>query len=758
MKQYCFRCMQELKDGSYCTHCMQENKADNISYHLLPGTVINNKYLIGNYIGEGGFGITYIGRDLVLDIKVAVKELFPRGFVNRSSENKNMVEAIGEEQKYIFRRSKERFLSEARALARFTGEKGVVDVRDYFETNGTAYIIMEYLEGENLASYIKKRGVFDAKTIFSLMLPIIYSLDRIHHADMIHRDISPDNIMYLKDGSLKLMDFGNARLFTDSQKDVSVLIKRGYAPIEQYGQGGSLGPWTDVYGICATIYKCITGITPTESPGLQGGTTLPMPTGMGIPVPVELENILRYGMAVNISDRCPNMSTLAYMITNALNRAGDNSTARSTPDPAYKQKQYSDGYYTGETLSSEYGSEAVGMQYKNEANYHKNKSFPFVPVIIASSAAVILGMVVLIFAITSGGDKDKTEHRNSSEASTPFVVSEASSVQSSTDLQEELSALASRNLEDKIARVKEELKEYRTKNRYRSEELEQVKSTISYYEGQINEAVSVQEAEGLKNECIKKLSEIKTDEQLTSEEEAEKKQELKEAQNSSITNIKDSVWLDDYRSAQKAQINTIIQKYEAKIKSAKTAEEINLLEIQGKDEISKVKTDSEMSDEEYEAELRRAEESDNIEDAEAFTSASASSTLPNESSYNYSAKNVLYNDTTCWCENNSDYGIGEWIKLELPKKQRLYGLDIINGYAGTEKQYDNNSKPKDIEIEFSDGSTYSARLKIYSSDDRDTIQTISFPDPVDTSYVKITILSVDAGSCKDTCLTYVGIA
>ena len=156
MKQYCFRCMQELKDGSYCTHCMQENKADNISYHLLPGTVINNKYLIGNYIGEGGFGITYIGRDLVLDIKVAVKELFPRGFVNRSSENKNMVEAIGEEQKYIFRRSKERFLSEARALARFTGEKGVVDVRDYFETNGTAYIIMEYLEGENLASYIKK--------------------------------------------------------------------------------------------------------------------------------------------------------------------------------------------------------------------------------------------------------------------------------------------------------------------------------------------------------------------------------------------------------------------------------------------------------------------------------------------------------------------------------------------------------------------------------------------------------------------------
>ena len=319
MNNYCYHCMNELADGqNVCPYCHKENTPENIVYRLRPGTILDGKYLVGESLGEGGFGITYIGRDLSLDIKVAIKEYYPNGYVNRNNTVTQDVNATTENQKHIFYKGKDSFLDEARKIAKFLGEPGIVGVREYFEENGTAYIIMEYLDGENLAAYIKKNGTFEAQKIFRLMLPITHSLKRIHDAGMIHRDISPDNIMYMRNGSLKLMDFGSARYFTNEQKEMSVLLKQGYAPEEQYRKNGKQGPWTDVYGLCATMYRCITGSIPEDALDRLRDDNLVPPSKMGINISPALENILLYGLAVFKENRCQNMEELSSLIEQAL--------------------------------------------------------------------------------------------------------------------------------------------------------------------------------------------------------------------------------------------------------------------------------------------------------------------------------------------------------------------------------------------------------------------------------------------------------
>ena len=188
MEKYCYYCMEKLPEDGACG-CERSVMGAQISIPgaLPPGTVLNGKYLIGFPLGAGGFGITYIGRDLNLDMKIAVKE-YTEG-------------AEG---------GKERFLREARAMARFSGQTGIVNVRDFFEANGTAYIVMEYLEGITLKEYITKFGPVSWELALSHMAPVLTVLGKIHAEGFIHRDVSPDNIMMLKDGSVKLLDFGSA--------------------------------------------------------------------------------------------------------------------------------------------------------------------------------------------------------------------------------------------------------------------------------------------------------------------------------------------------------------------------------------------------------------------------------------------------------------------------------------------------------------------------------------------------------------------
>lgn len=298
--------------------CMKENIPDPYVHHLRPGTVLDDRFLVGNALGEGGFGITYIGLDLTLDIKVAIKEYYPNGFANRSNQTQT-VTATGEAHAGFFEKGKLRFLQEAQNIAKFSSEPGIVNVREYFEENNTAYIVMGYLDGEDLGSRLKNHGVFPAEEMFRLILPVADSLQKIHDAGIIHRDISPDNIMYRPAGTLTLMDFGSARYYTNEEKELSVVLKKGYAPEEQYRKNGQQGPWTDVYSLSATIYRCITGEVPEESLDRMRADQLKRPSELGVRISEPLERILMYGLEVFREDRCSSMQEFAGLIRKALN-------------------------------------------------------------------------------------------------------------------------------------------------------------------------------------------------------------------------------------------------------------------------------------------------------------------------------------------------------------------------------------------------------------------------------------------------------
>ena len=314
---YCYHCMNNKGSESVCPYCHKTHDAPVAAHQLRPGTGLNRKYLVGYVIGEGGFGITYIGRDTTLDVRVAIKEFYPAGYTNRNSSKENSVTVGSDKQRSVFEKGKERFLFEARSVAKFSKEEGIVDVRDYFEANGTAYIIMEYLDGMDLGKYLDKYGVIPADKAFDLMLPVMRALEKINAAGIIHRDISPDNIMYLKEGGLSLMDFGSARYFTNEEKRMSIMLKQGYAPEEQYRQNGHQGPWTDVYGLCATIYRCITGVVPEAGLDRSRVDTLLPPSKLGVKISPSLESVLMYGLAVYQEVRCQNMTELIDLVIKA---------------------------------------------------------------------------------------------------------------------------------------------------------------------------------------------------------------------------------------------------------------------------------------------------------------------------------------------------------------------------------------------------------------------------------------------------------
>ena len=271
---------------------------------LRKGTRLIGRYTIEGVLGQGGFGITYLGMDELHKKKVAIKEFFPQGIVTRNIEYEDTVTVtlVGEKENYD--KGKERFLKEAQTMAMFSKDKGIVKALDFFEINNTAYIVMEYLEGVTLKQYLVENKRIDAEDLVELLVPLIESLDEIHSQGLIHRDISPDNIMVLPDGRIKLMDFGAARDYTEfGEKSLSIVLKPGYAPPEQYQTHGVQGPWTDIYALCATMYKCITGENPPDAIDRVIDDHLKKISEFGIVIPPQEEAAIIKGMSVSAKDR-----------------------------------------------------------------------------------------------------------------------------------------------------------------------------------------------------------------------------------------------------------------------------------------------------------------------------------------------------------------------------------------------------------------------------------------------------------------------
>ena len=267
MSRRCLGCMELFGDEfEICPHCgyIVGTHAEE-AIHMEPGTILHDRYIIGKILGYGGFGITYIGWDGKLEQKVAIKEYLPGEFSTRMP-GQSQVTVFNGEKSEQFHDGLKKFIDEAKRLAKFQNEPGIVKIFDSFEENETAYIIMEYLDGETLTDYLKREKTIPEDQAVNMLMPVMNSLQTVHAEGLLHRDIAPDNIFLTKTGEVKLIDFGASRYATTSHsRSLTVIIKPGFSPEEQYRSRGDQGPYTDVYALAATLYKMITGKTPPDA-------------------------------------------------------------------------------------------------------------------------------------------------------------------------------------------------------------------------------------------------------------------------------------------------------------------------------------------------------------------------------------------------------------------------------------------------------------------------------------------------------------
>jgi len=237
--------------------------------HALPPGYEIEGYRIEGTLGTGGFGVTYLAREVSLDRLVAIKEYLPAEIAVRDTRH-STVHPIDDDDVETFEWGLERFRGEALTLVSFR-HANIVAVLRFFEANGTAYMVMDYEEGSSLGDILREAGTLPEHEIHEILFPLLDGLDRVHRAGFLHRDIKPDNIYIRADGSPVLLDFGAARLAVGLKgQHMTGLVTVGYAPPEQYDSGSPQGPWTDIYAFGATLYHAVTGTVPIESTARVG--------------------------------------------------------------------------------------------------------------------------------------------------------------------------------------------------------------------------------------------------------------------------------------------------------------------------------------------------------------------------------------------------------------------------------------------------------------------------------------------------------
>ncbi len=255
--------------------------------YLEKGTKLKSRYEVHKVIGRGGFGVTYLANDSQLDEKVVIKEYLgsPKG--------------------------KKDFIREARRMSELFSVDTIVKVLDYFEEDQRSYLVMEYIRGVNLSDYLERLDVpMSWQEAWEMLKPVMSAMEKVHKKGLIHRDLNPSNLIITENGNLKIIDFGASRSFEDYEKTMTILVKKGYTPPEQYQKEKYQGPWTDVYAICATLYEMITGVKPDSCVDRMKKDTLYLPSSYGAEITPEEEQVLIRGLELDYKKRIQNMGEL----------------------------------------------------------------------------------------------------------------------------------------------------------------------------------------------------------------------------------------------------------------------------------------------------------------------------------------------------------------------------------------------------------------------------------------------------------------
>lgn len=278
---------------------------------LAPGTVLNNRYVIGRVLGSGGFGITYKAYDFKTNAVCCVKEYAPQDFCIRKPGTNTLV-LLSKDFEPPYTRGMRRFMDEAEILARLSGVPTVVHVTDGFRENDTAYFAMEYLDGRDLKTIAKENGgILPAKWVNDVIIQAAMALDIVHNkSSIIHRDISPDNIFITNDGRVKIIDFGSAKQTSGGVREgLSVVLKFGYAPLEQYSSTSTQGAFTDVYSLAATYYYCVTGKHIPKAPDRSAGVEYDRLKTLNLGISPAVSDAIDHALKMSVKERTPNMQT-----------------------------------------------------------------------------------------------------------------------------------------------------------------------------------------------------------------------------------------------------------------------------------------------------------------------------------------------------------------------------------------------------------------------------------------------------------------
>jgi len=316
----CVGCMENDSGLPECPTCGRPfDLPPRSPLQLKPRTLLHEQYLIGRALGDGGFGITYLSWDLGLESRLAIKEYMPNGVAGRSGGESKVI-PYTEQTKQEFEWGLDRFLEEARTLKKFSNHPGIVAVDTVFKDNGTAYLVMEFLDGVTFEEFLARRGGrITFETAMRVVLPAMDALAAVHAEGILHRDISPDNIYLTRAGKVKLIDFGAARnALGQKSRNLSIILKEGYAPEEQYRASGIQGPWTDVYAMAATLYHAITGRIPQPALDRQAQDKLQWPSQMQIQIEPRIEAALMKALSIKASDRFQSMEDFKAALTGSV--------------------------------------------------------------------------------------------------------------------------------------------------------------------------------------------------------------------------------------------------------------------------------------------------------------------------------------------------------------------------------------------------------------------------------------------------------
>lgn len=325
----CFISLVEKSDT--CPTCgWKEEKKRRNPFALPNGRVLHAQYYIGKVLGQGGFGITYLAWDLNQNRKVALKEYFPVDIARRNDNFHVMVSSTEHQELYEY--GKQRFLDEANALVRFNRHPGIVAVYDLFTEHQTVYMAMQYLDGKTLRQVIEASGGrLPYDEALSIFIPALDAIRAVHEVGMLHRDISPDNIMVLPNKQIKVIDFGAARYAMKQHQVYSIIFKPGYTPEEQYRGKGDIGPWSDIYSLSATFYFLITGKAPRDALNRLENDTLLPPTKMEVYLPKRMEDIFLQAMAVKSKDRFRSVEEFKKALIESINTLEEVKINMKTP-------------------------------------------------------------------------------------------------------------------------------------------------------------------------------------------------------------------------------------------------------------------------------------------------------------------------------------------------------------------------------------------------------------------------------------------